>query len=184
MRCQVRTSLDTRTPAGKWGIGQGARVLHGVDRCGWVIRSKFRHNGLCDAVGIGAELGNVQSTHVCGSLGVPAGLAAAAALQRKLPWRLKHHPWRDYRVGTVGRPPTADSRPLTTHQFLQTDQSVGSPQMDCRQVWMRRRPRVKKDIRPRATFLGRDAGSFFRRGVQCSPPPTCPSRQPSRVRAP
>ena len=48
-----------------------------------------------------------------------------------------------------------DTSSLTIHQFLQTDQSVGSPQMHRRQVCMRRRPRLKKDVRLRATFFGR-----------------------------
>jgi transposase len=71
---------------------------------------------------------------------------------------------------------------LTIHQFLQTDQRLGRPQRFCRQVWMRRRPRLKNEVRLRATFFGAEPGVFFRREVLRFRRPTCRSRRPNRAR--
>src|SRR5947209_20142352 len=50
---------------------------------------------------------------------------------------------------------------LTIHQFCQTLQRGGSGTRNCRRRWMRRRPRLKREVRPRATFRARCAGAFF-----------------------
>src|SRR4051812_35418986 len=49
---------------------------------------------------------------------------------------------------------------------------------------MRRRPRVKREVRPRATLFGLRVGAFFRRaeaGARC---PTCPWTRPNAGPAP
>ena len=72
---------------------------------------------------------------------------------------------------------------LTIHQFLQTDQRAGRLHKLCRQVWMRRRPRLKNEVRLRAIFFGRASDAFFRREGLHARRPTCRSRRPSRAPA-
>src|SRR4051794_12700878 len=73
---------------------------------------------------------------------------------------------------------------LTTHQFCQTLQSGGSGTRNCRRRWMRRRPRLTREVRPRAAFLGLRPGAFFRRAGGGARSPACRRTPPSAGPAP
>src|SRR3954451_6155315 len=78
-----------------------------------------------------------------------------------------------------GQPVKAGAKAdLTTHHLSHTLHSGGSGARRCRQVWMRRRPRLKSEVRPRRRVRGWQSGAFFRRAWRHGPCPTCRWRPP------
>src|SRR3954451_4006984 len=73
---------------------------------------------------------------------------------------------------------------LAIHQFRQTPQRGGIGARNWNSRRMRRRPRLKSEVRRRASFLGRASTGFFRRGADGRRRPTCRRTPPSAARAP
>src|SRR2546429_458052 len=73
---------------------------------------------------------------------------------------------------------------MSIHQFRQTRQRGGIGARNWNSRRMRRRPRLKSEVRRRASFLGRASTGFFRRGADGRRRPTCRRTPPSAARAP